>query len=90
MVEGRVAVLTQEASGSGPEVDSKSNGESPVELSAGQALSVRADGASTVLPKADIEAAMAWRQGKSHLSRPNANRGGASLESLLAPTSCHR
>jgi transmembrane sensor len=64
MVEGRVAVLTQEPSGSTSEVGPKSNSQSAIELSAGEALSVRPDGASTVLPKADIEAATAWRQGK--------------------------
>ena len=66
MVEGKVAVLSQDQSGStfAPEGSSKSSNPSPIELSTGEALSVRADGASTVLPKADIEAATAWRQGK--------------------------
>ena len=65
MVEGKVAVLSQDQSGSAstPRLDSKSNFQS-IELSAGEALSVRPDGAATVLPKADIEAATAWRQGK--------------------------
>jgi transmembrane sensor len=66
MVEGRVAVLTggNQGTGSGPDTDTISNKSSPIELSAGEALAVRADGASTVLRKADIEAATAWRQGK--------------------------
>jgi transmembrane sensor len=66
MVEGRVAVLTQTPSGSAnaTDLDSKSSSLAPIELSAGEALAVRADGASTVSPKADIEAATAWRQGK--------------------------
>jgi transmembrane sensor len=66
MVEGKVAVLSHDPSGSAimPGADSKSSNPSSIELSAGEALSVLADGASTVLPKADIEAATAWRQGK--------------------------
>jgi transmembrane sensor len=66
MVEGRVTVLTNDQSGSAatPGANSTSSASSPVELSAGDALQVRADGASTILPKTDIEAATAWRQGK--------------------------
>ena len=64
MVEGRVAVLDQWGSATVPAPGSKSSIPSPLELSAGEALAVRADGASTVLPKADIEAATAWRQGR--------------------------
>lgn len=66
MVEGKVAVLSQDQSGSSvaPEGRSKLSTPSTIELSAGEALAVRADGAATVLPKADIEAATAWRQGK--------------------------
>jgi transmembrane sensor len=56
MVEGRVAVLSQDPL--------RSANPAPIELSAGEALQVRADGSATVLPKADIEAATAWRQGK--------------------------
>jgi transmembrane sensor len=63
MVEGKVAVLSQGDQQSGA-ADSKVSEQTPLELTAGEALSVRADGASTVLPKADIEAATAWRQGK--------------------------
>ena len=62
MVEGKVAVLSQDQSGSVG--SSNPSTPSPIELSAGEALSVRADGAATVLPMADIEAATAWRQGK--------------------------
>ena len=65
MVEGKVAVLSQDQSGStvARGASSKLSGPS-IELRAGEALAVRADGASTVLPKADIEAATAWREGK--------------------------
>jgi transmembrane sensor len=66
MLEGRVAVLSHDPSGSliAPDASSASSNSLPIELSAGEALQVRADGASTLLPKADIEAATAWRQGK--------------------------
>jgi transmembrane sensor len=66
MIEGRVAVLTQDSTGSAAaaEVDPKVVNQLPIELSAGEALAVRADGASIVSRKADIEAATAWRQGK--------------------------
>ena len=66
MVEGRVAVLSHDPSGSVVVSDAgpTSNNSSPIELSTGEALQVRADGASTLVPKADIEAATAWRQGK--------------------------
>jgi len=65
MVEGRVAVLSQGTvtPANTPGADPASN-QPAIELSAGQALQVRADGAATLLPKADIEAATAWRQGK--------------------------
>ncbi|HMH28619.1 MAG TPA: FecR domain-containing protein [Steroidobacteraceae bacterium] len=62
MVEGKVAVLSQDQSESAG--GSKASIPSSIELSAGEALAVRSDGASTVSPKADIEAATAWRQGK--------------------------
>ena len=35
-----------------------------IELAAGEALQVRQDGRTTFVPKADLEAATAWRQGK--------------------------
>jgi transmembrane sensor len=62
MIEGKVAVLSQDQSGSVG--SSRPSAPSPIELSAGEALAVRADGAATVLPNSDIEAATAWRQGK--------------------------
>jgi transmembrane sensor len=67
MVEGRVAVLEQSSAVLPPPVNSmipKDKGSPIIELNAGEALRVYADGRSTVLPKADIEAATAWRQGK--------------------------
>jgi len=65
MVEGRVAVLTEaKRAGVTSDADSKPNELSPIELSAGEALAARPNGAVTVLPHADMEAATAWRQGK--------------------------
>jgi transmembrane sensor len=64
MVEGKVAVLSQGDQQSGAASDSRPNEQTPLELTAGEALSVRADGAATISSKADIEAATAWRQGK--------------------------
>jgi transmembrane sensor len=66
MVEGRVTVLTQANRGgaTAPAPDSKPIDLSPIELSAGEALAVRANGVATVLAHADVEAATAWRQGK--------------------------
>jgi transmembrane sensor len=66
MMEGRVAVLTQanRDTAAAPDADAKSTEISTIELNAGEALAVRANGAATVLPHADIEAATAWRQGK--------------------------
>lgn len=67
MVEGRVAVLSRDQAGTDSAVgaDAKTSARPlVVELSAGEGMRVRVDGAATVLPKADIEAATAWRQGK--------------------------
>ncbi len=66
MVEGRVAVLNQDdlRAVTATDIDSRPSGPSPIELSTGEALAVRADGAATVLPSVDIESATAWRQGK--------------------------
>jgi transmembrane sensor len=66
MVEGRVVVLSQDpvSSAKVPAADPRASNRLPIGLSAGEALQVRADGAAMVLPKADIEAATAWRQGK--------------------------
>jgi transmembrane sensor len=64
MVEGKVAVLSRDPSVISAAKDPKSGNPSSIELSAGEALAVRADGASTIVAKADLEAATAWRQGK--------------------------
>jgi transmembrane sensor len=61
MLEGRVAVLSGNPETSRAQIDPKP---SVVELSAGETLQVRADGTAAIAPKADIEAANAWRQGK--------------------------
>lgn len=50
MLEGRVAVLPRQGKG--------------IELTAGEALTVRRNGDTTLIPKADIEVATAWRVGK--------------------------
>jgi transmembrane sensor len=63
MVEGRVAVVSQ-ANGSTTDADASASASASIELSAGEALEVRADGAATISPKADLEAATAWREGK--------------------------
>lgn len=52
MLEGKVAVLAQ----------GDSSGRS--ELEAGEALRVQRSGRATIIPKADLEAATAWREGK--------------------------
>lgn len=66
MVEGRVAVLPRGQDGSASEAQSDAGRRdtSAVELSAGEGLQVGPDGSAAVLPKADLEAATAWRQGK--------------------------
>jgi ferric-dicitrate binding protein FerR (iron transport regulator) len=48
MMEGRVAVVAPDA----------------IELTAGEEARISPDGRATVTPKADIEAATAWRGGK--------------------------
>ena len=56
MIEGKVAIGTSTpASISAPP---------PIQLAAGEALRVTASGATTLIPKADLEAATAWREGK--------------------------
>ncbi len=67
MLDGRVAVLPS----FGAEFPKKAGGteKTPIpdggfELSKGQALRVGSNGFATILPKADIEAATAWREGK--------------------------
>jgi transmembrane sensor len=77
MMEGKVAVLSQEASPDGASQGSANPGlpnggtTSPtgvapnsIELVAGEELRFARDGHPTVKPKADIEAATAWREGK--------------------------
>jgi transmembrane sensor len=77
MMEGKVAVLSQEGGASGDAQGSTSvgvtngsafspSGGAPntIELVAGEELRFARDGHPTVKPKADIEAATAWREGK--------------------------
>jgi transmembrane sensor len=64
MVEGKVAVLTRDERPGAAIADPKDPVPESVELSAGQGLQVSRDGSAAVLPKADLEAATAWRQGK--------------------------
>jgi transmembrane sensor len=60
MIEGKVAVVPN-----APARSSAETGEvQEVSLVAGEELRVAQDGHNTVTPKADIEAATAWRQGK--------------------------
>jgi transmembrane sensor len=77
MMEGKVAVLSQEAEANG-DAQGSANLSSPngnvatpsgaapntIELVAGEELRFARDGHPTVKPKADIEAATAWREGK--------------------------
>jgi transmembrane sensor len=75
MMEGKVAVLSQGA-GPGGDAQGSANLSSPnvaspsgaapntIELVAGEELRFARDGHPTVKPKADIEAATAWREGK--------------------------
>lgn len=58
MMEGKVAVLPTP-----PPMTDAGVGEG-ISLTAGEELSVSRDGHSTVTPKADLEAATAWREGK--------------------------
>jgi transmembrane sensor len=55
MLEGTVSVAAQPAA---------RTENTPVLLSAGQALRVNREGTTTIIPKADLEAATAWRKGK--------------------------
>jgi transmembrane sensor len=66
LLEGKVAVTDDTASPhrqSGA-VSQSAGGSAIVELAAGEELHVRHDGSTTVNPKADLDAATAWRQGK--------------------------
>lgn len=58
MLEGRVAIT-----GVGPDTI-RMAAPKPLEISAGEAVQVSNAGAVTVIPKADLSAATAWRQGK--------------------------
>jgi transmembrane sensor len=69
MMEGRVAVLQESDTAAMPTLSLPANSNDKkssavIELSAGEELRVSADGKSALVPKADIEAATAWRQGK--------------------------
>jgi transmembrane sensor len=78
MLEGKVAVLAQDDSSSNPVPENATvpsvttdSGESRgrgatgiIELAAGEALRVQRSGHATFIPKADLEAATAWREGK--------------------------
>ena len=78
MLEGKVAVLPQDDSVGKtqsppdavlPSGGAAQSGESPgaggiIELEAGEALHVHSSGRTTIIPKADLEAATAWREGK--------------------------
>lgn len=64
MFEGKVAVLSRDPQMAGPISRSASPAPETVELLAGQGLQVSPDGHAAVVPKADLEAATAWRQGK--------------------------
>jgi transmembrane sensor len=59
MMEGKVAVVP-----TAPEAASRAGAGENISLVAGEELRVSRDGHSTVTPKADLEAATAWREGK--------------------------
>jgi transmembrane sensor len=61
MMEGEVAVVTTAAAATEP---ADAGGGEGISLIAGEELRVSRDGRSTVTPKADLEAATAWREGK--------------------------
>jgi transmembrane sensor len=61
MMEGKVAVVPTAASATG---SSESTATEEISLMAGEELRVSRDGRSTVIAKADLEAATAWREGK--------------------------
>jgi transmembrane sensor len=60
MMEGKVAVVPAGSPATGP-VNGSGEG---ISLVAGEELRVSRDGRSTVTPKADLEAATSWREGK--------------------------
>lgn len=59
MMEGKVAVVP-----TAPDSASRAGAGEDIALIAGEELRVSRDGHSTVTPKADLEAATAWREGK--------------------------
>jgi transmembrane sensor len=61
MMEGKVAVVTSEVPAT---ASTSAEGSEGISLIAGEALHVSRDGRSSVTPKADLEAATAWREGK--------------------------
>jgi transmembrane sensor len=61
MMEGKVAVVTTDVSAI---ASTNAGGGEGISLIAGEALHVSRDGRSSVTPKADLEAATAWREGK--------------------------
>jgi transmembrane sensor len=65
MLEGKVAVLNESSeSGGYPQAALSAEPERNIELAAGEELHVNARGHAVVTPKADLEAATAWRDGK--------------------------
>lgn len=80
MVEGKVAVVPQDDSSSNPVTIAATDSHTPrdatlpresvqsatgiIELEAGEALRVNRSGRSTIIAKADLDAATAWREGK--------------------------
>jgi len=62
MIEGRVAVVPTRPTRIAAAADTEDRED--ISLQAGQELRVARDGRSTVMPKADLEAATAWREGK--------------------------
>lgn len=63
MLEGRVAVVAQRGDATLKAANDQPP-DSPIELSAGEALRVDPKGEATITPKADIEVATAWRAGR--------------------------
>jgi len=61
MMEGKVAVVPTTAAAT---ASADAGGGEGISLTAGEELRVSRDGRSTVTPKADLEAATAWRDGK--------------------------
>jgi transmembrane sensor len=75
MLEGKVAVVPEEQAE-----------RAPIELAAGEGLRVARDGKTQITPKADIEAATAWRQGKIIF---HAETLGAAVKRLNRYSSVH-